>query len=226
MKMKDHKSLLEWFESIMDISSSDWANTDKGIQWTVDILEDEETTAVVSFDSTNGKAWESGWITNYNFFHRKAVFTEDGQSFRGHRGFINAYKEMRADLIEKTPSDVKRIWITGYSQGSAIATLAYKDLKHKFPEADIECITFASPRVFGSWTARKLRKTFKDNFLRVFVRGDTVTHLPPAILGFSHVGKSQGAGILGALLFPLTPVLRLIMGSVFHHPRNYKRLLK
>lgn len=117
-----------------------------------------------------------------------------------HEGFLREWEsvedEVRQQIADAKPS---LLIITGFSQGSAHATLATRALSDL--GIPIECHAFATPRVFG-WVAGA---TY-DNWLTVSKnitltrynhRRDPVQHSPFAWMGFAHVGHSVQFGPAG-----------------------------
>lgn len=125
-------------------------------------------------------------------FIKKAVPYDNPQSkIRVHSGFINAYKsdKIRGRIIKIVGADpqIKRIRVTGHSLGAALATLCAVDLQYNFPDRDYEVILFGSPRV-GNCAFKKSydKRIFKT--MRIKNRGDIITELPFAFMGYRHVG--------------------------------------
>ena len=86
---------------------------------------------------------------------------------------------------------VTKVIISGYSHGGAIAALAHEYVWFNRPDLrdNIEGYAFEPPRVFWGW---KIPKALKErwNGFRVYRNGqDIVTHVPPVLFGYHHVGK-------------------------------------
>ena len=191
-----------------------------GIQWDFDKVND---TYYVKFRGTGSEL--KSWATNFNFFQKKVKFYEKGELIKVHRGFLKAWSEVKDEIISKLGKNPEKIIVSGFSQGGALATLAYKDFKYRFPKANIQAFTFASPRVFGIVSAFKLKKTFSE-LIRVYVNGDLVTHLPFLLMGFGHVGQRYSLGRKVFDLLPFIPIYWLIVRTILHHPDVYKKYLK
>lgn len=104
-----------------------------------------------------------------------------------HRGFEIQYRALRERLIDRI-RDVdagKRLIFTGHSLGGALATIAALEFALKYPDRDVVCVTFGSPRV-GS-------KGFKEQFDRMvdlsyrFVNERDVVPHAPTRWRYSHV---------------------------------------
>jgi Lipase (class 3) len=130
---------------------------------------------VLYFQCSNGI---EDWKSNFDFPVTPYKYMET--EFQMHHGFAVMWKSVR-DIIATLGFDV----IIGYSQGAVFACLAYEDTlfnKHiKCP-----CIVFGCPRFL--WIPPKtIRNRFKD-VIRVCNSGDIVTHTPPFIFGYWHIG--------------------------------------
>ncbi|MES2572273.1 MAG: lipase family protein [Verrucomicrobiota bacterium] len=103
---------------------------------------------------------------------------------RVHRGFFSAFsrfwKAHGAEILEAIEG--KPFFVTGHSLGGALATLAARHLG-----SATALYTFGSPRVGDE----DFRKGFEELAVPVFrfVHGfDLISTLPPAEIGYSHVG--------------------------------------
>lgn len=132
---------------------------------------------------------EEDWKNNFDFPARP--YKDMPIGWRAHRGFVKVWKTIEpniADAVKDTT--IKKIIVVGYSHGAALACLAHEYVWFNRPDIREQCIgiAFESPRVFcGFKIPKKLKERWK-NFV-VFRNGhDIVTHVPPAILGYKHVG--------------------------------------
>lgn len=130
---------------------------------------------VLYFQCSNGV---EDWKANFDFPAAPYKWMET--EFLVHRGFIKMWQDVR-DYVATLEFDV----IVGYSQGAVFACLAYEDTlfnKHiKCP-----CIVFGCPRFL--WMPPKtIRNRFRD-IIRVQNPCDVVTHLPPFLFGYTHIG--------------------------------------
>ena len=127
------------------------------------------------------------WLRNF-------LFTEKlYKQFRVHRGFYEAYKEVRNILLDKVyAGNYKKIVIVGYSHGGALAYLTHEDMVYHFPNIEVVSYAFESPRCLK--VPKEYRHLWKDfNIIRT--NNDLITHLPPAFLGYRHLGtmiKTKG----------------------------------
>jgi hypothetical protein len=98
-----------------------------------------------------------------------------------HQGFKNALDAVWGEIEAALTPLTCPIFYTGHSLGAALATLAAA--RH----APTALYTFGSPRVGDADFAASL-KGITGNIHRVVNGNDVVSTLPPAILGFQHVG--------------------------------------
>lgn len=103
-----------------------------------------------------------------------------------HEGFLVAFDGLRDDLRDKiltiygTP---KKIEICGHSLGGALATLCALWCAREWEQAEITCLTVASPRVGNPAFARRFREDFyqegrKRRCYRLFLPHDVVPKIP------------------------------------------------
>lgn len=122
------------------------------------------------------------WVRNFLF--TKKVFDE----FKVHRGFLDAYMEVRNILLDKAyEKKYSAIIVVGYSHGGALCQLALEDLVYHFPDMQdsIYGYAFESPRCIKA--KKKYRSRWKN--LTVIRDGnDLVTHCPPKIFGYNDLG--------------------------------------
>lgn len=129
-----------------------------------------------------GSKQTTDWIRNFLF--TKKIYKE----FRVHRGFFNAYSEVRNIILDKVYnlySHELKIVVVGYSHGGALCTLCLEDLVYHFPQLEIKGYAFESPRCVKA--PKKIRERWKN--LIVICNGcDIVTHCPPKFLGYNDLG--------------------------------------
>jgi len=189
--------------------SADWSEANAyNVQWSV---EHHEGVAYFFVRETSGL---DSWLkVNLRFAPKGATV---------HRGFDRAWKSIRDEVVGALKGSEKVI-AAGFSKGGGIVTVAHKDLQAIFPA--VRTYAFGAPRVF-TWRGWRQNRDSFDQLKRVYVRGDAVTHLPPLVLGFRHVGEGEAMGILGFFLVPLVAPLSLVFRAFFHHPNRYEKLLK
>lgn len=136
--------------------------------------------------------WSNGatdWKNNFNFPAKP--YGDMPNRWYAHRGFLKVWKVIEDKLAAIIhDKQINEIIIAGYSHGAALALLCHEycmfnrtDIKNK-----IRGYGFGCPRVVFGF----LRKSVKKRFTGFFVirnKKDIVTHLPPALLLFRHVGN-------------------------------------
>jgi hypothetical protein len=130
---------------------------------------------VLYFECSDGK---SDW--RYNLAFGERVYDKSDVKFKAHRGFKALWLSIK-DEIEK----LDFYMIVGYSQGAAIAAFAHENYFHRFGREPVT-YAFGCPRTIFA-PSKELRKRFTQ-FYRVSNPRDIVTHVPPALFGFRHVG--------------------------------------
>ena len=158
-------------------------------------LKKDGNTLYIFFESSNGA---EDWRNNLDFPAKP--YKRMGRTiWFAHRGFLNVWKSIEKyiakDIADET---VQKIVIVGYSHGAAIAVLCHEYVWFHRPDlrGNIEGYGFGCPRVFWGMQTANLRRRWAG-FLVIRNRGDIVTHLPPAFLGYSHVGTVLTIGAFG-----------------------------
>jgi len=137
-----------------------------------------------------------------------------------HYGFLKIYKlcqDTVHEWLHKT-NEYDSILITGHSLGAAVTTLCLEDVQYLqdeklMPEKKVTAVTSGAPRVFGLFNHKLLKKRCR-NLLRVIFKDDVIPSLPPAILGYRHVGVVYQVG---------ERIINIFNPSVFynHDPLSY-----
>ncbi len=119
--------------------------------------------------------------------------------FRAHRGFLAVWRALEAEL-GPTLCDpaLTALTIVGYSHGAALAVLAHEYVWYHRPELRprLTGIGFGCPRVIFGTAAARLAARW-ERFTVVRNIDDIVTHLPPAVFGYRHVGQMLEIGARG-----------------------------
>jgi predicted lipase len=151
--------------------------------------EREGDTLYILFEWSNGK---TDWKNNFDFPAKP--YRDMQNKWYVHRGFLKVWKVIEPYLQEQINDDsVKRIVIGGYSHGAAIALLCHEYCKYNRPDALIEGYGYGSPRVVWGFVRKAVKKRF-EGFTVIRNGRDIVTHVPPAWLGYRHVGKMVHIG--------------------------------
>ncbi len=158
-------------------------------------LKRDGETLYLFFQGSDGK---NDWKNNLDF-PAKAYKRMEKTVWFAHRGFLKVWKEIEP-FLEKDIKDphFQKIVVTGYSHGGAVASLCFEYVWFHRPDlrGKTEGYGFGAPRVFWGLKGKEVRKRWQGFFV---VRNidDLVTHLPPAVLGFSHVGELMKIGARG-----------------------------
>lgn len=116
---------------------------------------------------------------------------DKNKRWKCHRGFLRVWKAIEPNLKDVIADmDVKEIEIAGYSHGAAIALLCYEYCKFNRPDIsdNINGVGFGCPRVVWGHLNNDVKKRF-EGFIVIRNGRDLVTHVPPVIFGFRHIGR-------------------------------------
>lgn len=153
--------------------------------------EREGNTLFLFFEKSNGAV---DWLNNLDFPAKP--YREMRELWFVHRGFLRVFKAIEPHIAPLIlDKSVQRIVVSGYSHGAALALLCHEYCVFHRPELKgrIEGYGFGCPRVVWG----PLRAPIKARFERFTVirnGKDLVTHVPPLLLGFRHVGKMKTIG--------------------------------
>ena len=179
------------------------------------------TALAFGFEGTKGAIWppSDDWLENLRAW-KKAPSSGPG---RVHAGFLDQYS-----LLSPTIADALRVYaprtvyLCGFSQGAALATMAWRDLIRDAGVA-VHGYAFASPRVYDACGAYSFGLTLAnsetDTFQRIEVTGDPVSNLPPWVLDYQHVGPVVRLG-------PWRPFPDFSLPNPIHDPTNYITIIQ
>lgn len=168
---------------------------------------EEDDTLYIYFQ---GSSSTTDWIRNFLF--KKRPYKDMKNPYRVHRGFLTAWKEVEdiviAKITEKEESKRfdrktqkykvisnykwKHIVVVGYSHGGALASFCHECCwyyREDLREKGLEGYGFEAPRIYGGFHVRKDLKERWEHFTVIRTNNDIVTHCPPWIFRFCHVGK-------------------------------------
>lgn len=172
------------YELFNTTTSIPYFTTGKSVNYAV---KKEKDSLYIFLEDSKGK---EDWIKNLDF-PIKAYKNSDNKTFYAHRGFLNAWTELKV-AISPYISDktYKKITISGYSHGAGIAVLCHEYAYYNRPDIreNVYGFGYGCPRVVWGLESKDLKKRF-SNFTVIKNIDDIVTKLPPAILGYNHVGK-------------------------------------
>lgn len=153
-------------------------------------------TLYIYLECSNG---EIDWLNNFDFPAKPYDRMENGYRWLAHRGFMRVFKSIEKEIAHSVADkSLDEIITVGYSHGAGLATLCHEYVWYNRPDIrkTIQGYAFASPRVIWSAGLRSVMKRW-DRFLVIRNINDIVTHLPPKILGYTHVGHLLEIGERG-----------------------------
>lgn len=149
----------------------------------------------IFFEDSDGA---EDWSINVDF-PAKAYERMGRTVWLAHRGFLEAWKRTEKYLVGAiADASLKSITVVGYSHGAAIALLCHEYIWFNRPDlrATLEGYGFGCPRVIWGFLSDDVARRW-EKFLVIRNIDDIVTHLPPAALGYSHVGELLEVGSAG-----------------------------
>ncbi len=149
----------------------------------------------IFFEDSDGS---TDWKNNLDF-PAKAYKRMERTVWFAHRGFLNAWKQVEPIVAKALQNEsCEKVVIAGYSHGAALAFLCHEYVWFHYPDLRerIEGYGFGCPRVFWGCPTRALRRRW-ERFTVIRNENDVVTHLPPAFLGFRHMGTLLKIGKRG-----------------------------
>lgn len=175
----DYKLLCELFEYCLD---ADYVTVENGGSYSVAVDRD---VLYLFFEKSNGA---EDWMNNlsYHAVSRGRALDE----WYCHEGFLTVFNSI-LPYIETYITDArfKSIISVGYSHGAALTLLVHEQIYQMRPDIRDNCYSlgFGCPRVvFG--TVRDEGARWRS-FYMIRNGVDAVTHLPPRVLGYRHVGN-------------------------------------
>ena len=135
------------------------------------------------------------WANNLDF--PAVPYKRMGQNtWHAHRGFLRIFKSIEGYIAEAiADSEIRKIVTVGYSHGGALAVLCHEYAWYNRPDIrdEIEGYGFGAPRTV--WMDAPSERW--ENFTVIRNLNDIVTHLPPKLAGYTHVGKMLEIGERG-----------------------------
>lgn len=157
-----------------------------------------------------GSSSISDWLRNFWFFKRP--YKEMKIPYYVHGGFLSAWKEVEdivirkitemrssaiirtwyndTDFIDRVDYKFKKIIIVGYSHGGALSGLCHECVWYNRPDIrdNIFGFGFESPRFYCGLSVKKELRERWSNYTVIRNHNDIVTHCPPKVFCFAHVG--------------------------------------
>lgn len=149
-------------------------------------------TLYIYFEPSNGKV---DWRNNFDFPARP--YHDMKIKYRVHRGFLKCWKYVEDIIIEKITEKLedgkyrwRKIIIVGYSHGGALSAFCMECAWYYREDIrdNIFGIGFDSPRMYAGFTVKKSLQERWKNYIVIRNHTDIVTHMPPVLFGFCHVG--------------------------------------
>ncbi len=150
-------------------------------------LERQGDRLLVFFEKSDGA---DDWYNNLDFNAVSASYRDMESEWYCHGGFLRVWKSVlpyiKGALLDL---DFREIVTTGYSHGAALALLCHEYIWYNRPDlrGRIYSFGFGCPRVIYGRVGRESERW--QDFYVIKNIDDIVTHLPPKILGYRHVGK-------------------------------------
>lgn len=158
-------------------------------------IEREGDTVYIYLESSDGA---EDWKNNLAFSVRR--YQREGRTaFYAHGGFLRVFlsilPHLRAVIEDKGNT---RFTVVGFSHGGALAVLLHEHILFCRPELSGRVLSYAfgAPRVLWGKVSKAQRERFRG-LTRVKNTDDLITHLPPALFGFFHVGELFTVGTEG-----------------------------
>lgn len=154
----------------------------------------ENSTLYIYFQGSNSI---TDWVRNFLFPAKP--YKDMEIPYRVHRGFLAAWKTVEDIIIEKIteidkPSPLykwKHIVVIGYSHGGALAGFCHECVWYYRPDLRREGLIgfgFEAPRFYAGWKVKEVLKQRWEHFYIIRNNNDIVTHCPPVLFRFCHVG--------------------------------------
>lgn len=158
-------------------------------------IERQQDTLFFYFERSAG---QEDWKNNLNF--PALPYRRMGQVvWFAHRGFLRVWKAVEPYLQEAVADPtVKRAVAAGYSHGAALAVFCHEYIWFHRPDLreTLLGVGYGCPRVVYGLLTQELSDRWAG-FTVVRNLDDAVTHLPPALLGYRHVGAMLEIGERG-----------------------------
>ncbi len=154
-----------------------------------------EARLTIYFQDSDGAV---DWLRNLDF--PAAAYRREGKTaWYAHRGFLQVWNTLipRMEPLILDPN-VRQITVVGYSHGAALAVFCHEYVRYHRPELG-QTLTgygFGCPRVVWGTVPADVADRWKG-FTVIRNRDDVVTHLPPSVLGYRHVGALLEIGEKG-----------------------------
>lgn len=157
-------------------------------------LERVGNTLYIYFEHSRGKM---DWLNNFDFPIKP--YKVENKIWLAHRGFVRIFKSVEPYIAHSvTDLSIDSVIVVGYSHGGALAILCHEYVWYNRPDLrkSLQSYAFGAPRVIWGELGLDFEKRWQT--LTVIRNlNDIVTHLPPKILGYTHVGNMLEIGQRG-----------------------------
>ena len=170
----------------------DYVTTSSHADYAFDLVGE---TLIIYFQDSDGAV---DWLHNLNFI--AAPYRRNGKTvWYAHRGFLKAWNSVIPYIqpIIDDPS-VKTISVVGYSHGAALAVFCHEYIWYRRPDLreTLSGYGFGCPRVLWGHVSEDVVERW-SRFTVIRNLRDIVTYVPPAFLGYRHVGTVVEIGEAG-----------------------------
>ena len=165
-----------------------YRNTDLEVSWDVERTGDR---LCIYFEPSNGTL---DWLHNLSF--HAMPYNDMDPPWQCHAGFLKCWRSVRPYLEEMIADPrVQSVLTVGYSHGAALAVLCHEYIYYHRPDLRERTVGvgFGCPRVLYGCVPDEIAKRW-EHFYVVRNGDDIVTHLPPRVLGYCHVGTLVTVG--------------------------------
>ena len=173
--------------------NADYEQGENGASWATEMHGDE---LWILFEKSNGM---EDWLNNLQF--HTVPYREMNPIWQCHGGFLKVWKSAKPYLEEpviRAVRENKKILVIGYSHGAALSVLCVEWIWYHFPSVRTRLFGygFGCPRVLYGCASPALAQRWR-NFYVIRNIDDAVTHLPPRVMGYCHVGNLITVGADG-----------------------------
>ena len=148
----------------------------------------------IYFEPSNGTR---DWINNLTF--HAAPYRDMQPPWQCHAGFLKCWESVKPHIAALiSDSTLSRVVTVGYSHGAALAVLCHEYVWYRRPDLreTLAGYGFGCPRVLWGYVSKDVAERW-THFTVIRNLPDIVTHVPPRLLGYRHVGKMLEIGEAG-----------------------------
>lgn len=183
---------MEWSKLFERVLSADYREVEEGGSFSAERI---GATLMIYFQSSKG---QKDWENNLDFPARPYGRMGDPLWY-AHGGFLRVWRAVEPYLSELIGRrDFHRAVVAGYSHGAALAVFCHEYIWFHRPDlrGALQGVGYGCPRVVYGYPGKEILARW-ERFTVVRNLEDAVTYLPPALLGYRHVGKMMEVGKRG-----------------------------